>query len=141
MVDISLSLVTNKLLEIWKLDLSLLQTLIFINHLIRSFFIKANFCASGHALLHYLCHLIQTDRLPFYHSPADIFHALYPLQLCMYLKRLVQFQQCLVSLQFPLLDVVITMDAMAGHWCFTFRIPVYPYCFVKSHKVLCIVFI
>ena len=69
----SVSLSSDKLLKIWQLATSLLQTQSVTVHQIMSFLGKTSFCASGNAQLHHLCHVIQSDMLNVYHSQPHLF--------------------------------------------------------------------
>ena len=69
----SVSLPLDKLADSQQLPLSVLQTQPVTVHRVMSFLGKANFCAIGHSQLQRLCHVIQSDMLTVYHSPAHLF--------------------------------------------------------------------
>ena len=69
----SVSLPSDKLLEILKLAHSLLQRQPVAVHQDMSFLGKTAFCAYGHAQLFQLGCVIQCDVLNVYHSPAHLF--------------------------------------------------------------------
>ena len=103
-----------------------------------SFLGKANICTNGHSQLQHLCHVIPNDMLHVYYSPTHLFSPVHfsPSLLCQ-LEWLSQLQQSLVSLQFPLPDVVIATDTMPTHWAFIFRDLGYIYQLVDPDQVLC----
>ena len=111
----SVSLPPDKLTDIWQLALSLLWTQHVTVCRIMPFLGKANFCTSGHSQLWYLCHVIQSDMLHVYHSPAHLCsHVHFSISSLHQLEWL-------THLQFPLPDVVIGTDAMPTHWAFYFQ--------------------
>ena len=62
------------------------------------------------------CYIIQSDMLKVFHSPAHLsLPALHQLQ------RLSQLLQSPVLLRFPLLDVIMTTDAMPFCWAFSIQ--------------------
>ena len=82
---------------------------------------KTAFCASGHAQFQNLYYGIESDML----HVLWLFH--WFLSFCFSLptvcqfQRLSQFWQSPVPLQFPLPDMVITIDAMPHNWTFILR--------------------
>ena len=72
-VDTTVSLPSDKLLEIQQLDLSSLQSKTFTVCCVMSFQGKMNFCASGHAQRHHMCHIIQSNMLNINHCTAQLF--------------------------------------------------------------------
>ena len=62
----SVPLTPDKLADIQKLALSLLQSQYVTVHKVMSFLCKANFCTSGHSQLQHLCWVIQSDMLHIY---------------------------------------------------------------------------
>ena len=69
-VDMSVSLPTDKFLQIQHLAHSLLQRQPVTVHHIMSFLCKTTFCASGLVQLCQFCHVIQSDMFNVYHSLA-----------------------------------------------------------------------
>ena len=112
----SVSLPPDELAHIQQLALSLLQSQHVTVCWVMSFLGKANFCTSGPSELQHLCHVIQSDILHVYHSPTHLFSQVhFSLSLLCQLEWLSQMQQSPVPLQFPLPDVVITIDATPTH--------------------------
>ena len=114
------SLPPEKVADIQQLALSLLQTQPVTVHLIMSFLGKVNICANGHSQLQRLCHVIQSNMLSFYHSPAHLFSPVhFAFSALSQLEQLSHLQQNPTPLQFPLPDVVIATDAMLEDvpWC------------------------
>ena len=102
-------------------DLLLRQS--FTVHQVMSFLGKTMFCGNGHVQLHWLCHVIRSDMLNVYHSPAHLilsFHLSLSLQ-CQ-LQRLSQLLQSLAPLQFPFPLVVSNTDANPIIGPFIFRV-------------------
>ena len=138
-VYMSVSLPPDKLADIQQLALSLLWTPHVTVHMVMSFLGKANFCTNGHSQLWHLCHVIQSDMLSVYHSPAQLFlHVHFSLSSLHQLEQLAKLQQSPVPLQFPLPDVVIATDATPTHWPFIFRDLGYLYQLVVPGQVLCV---
>ena len=114
---VGISLHPDKLADIWQLALSLLQSQYVTVHQVMSFLAKANFCTKGHSRLQCLCHVIQSDMLPVYHSPTHLFSQVhFSFSLLCQLEWLAHLQQSPVPLQFPLPDVDI-----ATHWAIYFQ--------------------
>ena len=79
------------------------------------------FCVNEHAQLDRLCHIIQSNMLNVYHSPAHLFFSFYlSLPTQCWLQRLSQLWQYPVPLQLPLPGVNITIDTTPNHWTFCF---------------------
>ena len=72
-VDMSVSLASEKLLEIQQLAYSLLERQPVTLNEVMSFLGKTTFCANGHAQFYHLCCVIQSVMLNVYHSPAHLF--------------------------------------------------------------------
>ena len=94
MVHICVSLPSNKIDEIWDLAYSLLQRYSVTVCQVMFFLVRANFCASGHSQLQQWSHIIQSDMLHVFHSPAYFYFFLLfsGLALCQ-LRYLCQLQQ------------------------------------------------
>ena len=118
-VCMSVSSPPDKLADIQQLALSLLQSQHVTFCKVMSFLGKTKVCTSGHSLKWDLCHVIQSDMLHVYYSPAHLFfHVHFPLSSLHQLEQLSHLQQSPVPLQFPLSDVVIVTDATPTHWAF-----------------------
>ena len=121
-VQMSVSLPPDKLADIQQLTLSLLWTPLVIVHRVMSFLGNTNFCTNGHSQLWQLSCVIQSNMLPVYHSPTQLFSCVhFSLSSLCQLEQLTHLQQSLVPLQFPLPDVVIATDAMPTHRVFYFQ--------------------
>ena len=72
-MDISVSVPSDELLEIHLLAHSLLQRQPVTVHNVMSFLGKMTFCVDRHTQIHKFCHVIQSDVLNVYHSPANLF--------------------------------------------------------------------
>ena len=115
----SVSLPPDKLADIQQLALSLLQTQPVTVCRVMSFLDKANFCANSHFQLWRFCHVIQSDMLTVYYSPAHLFSSVhFSFSALCQLEQLSHLQQSPVPLQFQLPDVVIATDATPTHWAF-----------------------
>ena len=115
------SLSPYKLADIQQLALPLLQIQPITVHQVIPFLGKAKFCATGHSQLHQLCHIIQSDMLTVYHSPAKLISSVqFSFSALHQLEHLSYLQQSSVPLQFPLPTQVIATDAMPIHWAFYF---------------------
>ena len=69
----SVSFLSDKLLQIQQLAHPLLQMQPVTVHQVISSLGKTTFCANGHAQLCQLCHVIQSDMLDVCHSSAHLF--------------------------------------------------------------------
>ena len=114
------SLLSDMLDELWQLAQSLLQTHSVTVHQVMSFLGEAIFVPMVTQLWLFCC-VIKSDILNVYHYLACLFSSLYfsPLDRCQ-LQRLSQLQLSPVSLQFPLPEVLIAMDATLTNWTFLF---------------------
>ena len=75
---------------------------------------KTGLCDGGHGQLHNLCH-IQHDMFHILHSSTHLFFTPFFPSVLTQLQLLSWLQQCLVPLQFPLTDLVITTYAMSRY--------------------------
>ena len=92
-MDINVSLLSDKCLEMQHLAPGLLLRQPITVHMVMSFHGKTTFCANRHAQLCQLYHVIQSDMLTVYHSLTQLFlsHHLSLLAQCQ-LQRLSQLQ-------------------------------------------------
>ena len=68
-----------------------------------------------------LCHIILSNILNVYHSPAHLFHSPHLSLPALYqFQKMSQLQQSTVHLQFTL-HVVIIIYTIANHWAFYFQ--------------------
>ena len=72
-VNMSVALFSDKVLEIWNLVTSLLQTQSVTVHQVMSFWGKTYICFKGYIQLFCLCHVIQSHMLNVYHLLAHLF--------------------------------------------------------------------
>ena len=93
---------------------------------------KANLCTNGLAQVQCLCLVNQNEMLATYHSPTLFFFTFLISSATLFqLKPLSQFQKCPVPVQFPLLEVVITVNTIPNYWAFYFQgsdLPMYRSC-------------
>ena len=81
-----------------------------------------------------LCHSVTSNV---YHSLALLFHSFrlsFPVVLA---SEIVLLHQSAVLLQYPLPNVIITMDGTPSHWAFYFGILGYLYPLVEPGQILC----
>ena len=98
----SVSVPSHKHFEIWHMAHSFLKTQPVIIHKIVSYLGTANFCASGHAQLCWLYHVIQNGMLNVYHCLAHVFHSFNIFSPALYDPQMVSVATQYSSLQFPL---------------------------------------
>ena len=124
MVDTSVSLPTDKLLQLQQLAIPLLQ-MQFFSLQVMSFLNKVNFCANRHTQICCLCHVIQSDMLHILMSDSYFLPFTLLFQLC------INFAECLScnGSQYPctLLFLIWLSSWVLVIGPFIFRFVGYPY--------------
>ena len=102
-----------------------------------SFLCRSTFCASPHVQLCWLCHVIQTNMLHVYHSPAHLFLSTYLFQLCIRSEGSLSCNRILSPCNFLFLMLLLLFMLHTIIRPFIFRVLGFPSHVVAPVLVLC----